>query len=662
MSSEQWGSRRLSRRASSSSTAIASASRIRCSPRVRTRSATRSAPPCGDPRAARRATRGSRGASVAAGGVGRRAGRGGRRRSRGRGAARTRSWRTAAGGPAARPCRELTPSARLRRRRSAARSTLPTCTSSPGTHRGRRHSCATSDRASSGRGRSGPVRSCVLARSPHRTRRRTKRPSSSCRRSREAGDKSRAARRRARRRRDCSVYGAANGSTSACGTPTTAPSSLSSSATRALTAEALARSSIVQTLLGDADAAAVAEERALAAADAQATVACSTSPLIAAADHWWLDRRVQDARTGRCIDLLERARELGDESSRPTCCSCLGAGRVRARRSLESAACARAKGQELGRAVRPAHASRRTTSRSKARCRAQLGHAEAGARDGASGRSRWSTAGAAWHVELLASCGTRPPRACARGVRSVSVESPGSDRRRSCAARRSSSRARCASSSTTSRRSSSSAGGRRPSELLDWYEGNARRLERRVGARQLRALPRAARRSGAASSTRRSTRSRKRSSGTRRWTSARPRAHTARARRDAAPREAASRGAGDPRGGARRSSSGIGAALWAERARAELKRISGRAATPGALTPAEERVAALVAEGKTNREVAAALFLSDRTVEGHLARIFGKLGIRGRTEIASALASGQTQVVASSNTRDSPVSAEPSAP
>jgi DNA-binding NarL/FixJ family response regulator len=61
--------------------------------------------------------------------------------------------------------------------------------------------------------------------------------------------------------------------------------------------------------------------------------------------------------------------------------------------------------------------------------------------------------------------------------------------------------------------------------------------------------------------------------------------------------------------------------------------------TPGALTPAEERVAALVAEGKTNREVAAALYLSDRTVEGHLAHIFGKLGIRHRTEVAAALAS-----------------------
>ncbi|HEU4971250.1 MAG TPA: helix-turn-helix transcriptional regulator, partial [Gaiellaceae bacterium] len=92
---------------------------------------------------------------------------------------------------------------------------------------------------------------------------------------------------------------------------------------------------------------------------------------------------------------------------------------------------------------------------------------------------------------------------------------------------------------------------------------------------------------------------------------------------------------------------------------AELKRISGRAATPGALTPAEERVAALVCQGKTNREVAAALYLSDRTVEGHLARIFGKLGIRHRTELAGAL---QTRGIDLSNTGDSPVSADSSAP
>jgi DNA-binding CsgD family transcriptional regulator len=82
----------------------------------------------------------------------------------------------------------------------------------------------------------------------------------------------------------------------------------------------------------------------------------------------------------------------------------------------------------------------------------------------------------------------------------------------------------------------------------------------------------------------------------------------------------------------------IGAALWADRARSELKRISGRAASPGKLTPAEERVATLVADGKTNREVAKALFLSDRTVEGHLSRIYGKLGVRSRAELTAIFA------------------------
>ena len=106
----------------------------------------------------------------------------------------------------------------------------------------------------------------------------------------------------------------------------------------------------------------------------------------------------------------------------------------------------------------------------------------------------------------------------------------------------------------------------------------------------------------------------------------------------------------------------MGAALWAERARGELKRISGRAASPGDLTPAEERVAALVAEGKTNREVAAALFLSERTVEGHLSHVFGKLGIKHRAELPRVLAARQTQGVAASNTGEAPVSGIPAAP
>jgi DNA-binding CsgD family transcriptional regulator len=106
----------------------------------------------------------------------------------------------------------------------------------------------------------------------------------------------------------------------------------------------------------------------------------------------------------------------------------------------------------------------------------------------------------------------------------------------------------------------------------------------------------------------------------------------------------------------------VGAARWGERARAELRRISGRAPTAGALTPAEERVALLVAEGRTNREVATALFLSDRTVEGHLSRVFGKLGIQHRTELQRALSARQSQGIEASNTVDSPVSTDSVAP
>ena len=77
----------------------------------------------------------------------------------------------------------------------------------------------------------------------------------------------------------------------------------------------------------------------------------------------------------------------------------------------------------------------------------------------------------------------------------------------------------------------------------------------------------------------------------------------------------------------------IGAAGWAEKARSELGRIGGRTREPG-LTPAERRVADLVAEGRTNREVAAALFLGERTVETHLSHVYAKLGVRSRAELA----------------------------
>ena len=80
---------------------------------------------------------------------------------------------------------------------------------------------------------------------------------------------------------------------------------------------------------------------------------------------------------------------------------------------------------------------------------------------------------------------------------------------------------------------------------------------------------------------------------------------------------------------------GLGAALWAERAREELARIGGRAPSSLELTPTEEKVAALVAGGSTNREAADALFVSIHTVEANLKRIYRKLGVHSRTEMAS---------------------------
>jgi DNA-binding CsgD family transcriptional regulator len=80
----------------------------------------------------------------------------------------------------------------------------------------------------------------------------------------------------------------------------------------------------------------------------------------------------------------------------------------------------------------------------------------------------------------------------------------------------------------------------------------------------------------------------------------------------------------------------LGAAVWSEKARRELGSIGGRSQEAG-LTAAERRVAALVADGRTNREVASALFLGERTVASHLTHIYAKLGVRSRTELARRL-------------------------
>ncbi len=84
----------------------------------------------------------------------------------------------------------------------------------------------------------------------------------------------------------------------------------------------------------------------------------------------------------------------------------------------------------------------------------------------------------------------------------------------------------------------------------------------------------------------------------------------------------------------------LGAAIWAERARSELARIGGRAPSSGELTPMERRVADLVAAGKSNREIAGELVVALRTVETHLSRIYRKLGVRSRTQLAARVTEG----------------------
>jgi ATP/maltotriose-dependent transcriptional regulator MalT len=82
----------------------------------------------------------------------------------------------------------------------------------------------------------------------------------------------------------------------------------------------------------------------------------------------------------------------------------------------------------------------------------------------------------------------------------------------------------------------------------------------------------------------------------------------------------------------------LGAPLWAEKARDELSRLGGRPSRPGALTATEQGVADLVASGLSNAEVATALFMSPKTVEWNLSKIYKKLHVRSRTELAARLA------------------------
>ncbi|MDQ1751557.1 MAG: hypothetical protein QOE71_2613 [Pseudonocardiales bacterium] len=82
------------------------------------------------------------------------------------------------------------------------------------------------------------------------------------------------------------------------------------------------------------------------------------------------------------------------------------------------------------------------------------------------------------------------------------------------------------------------------------------------------------------------------------------------------------------------------AELWSTKAAAELDRLSGRGRSAAGLTPMETRIAELVAAGRSNKEVAAEIYLSRKTVEAHLSSIYRKLELRSRTELAAHLLSG----------------------
>jgi DNA-binding NarL/FixJ family response regulator len=92
-----------------------------------------------------------------------------------------------------------------------------------------------------------------------------------------------------------------------------------------------------------------------------------------------------------------------------------------------------------------------------------------------------------------------------------------------------------------------------------------------------------------------------------------------------------------------------GARRLAGRAREELKATGARPRREWrtgveALTPSELRIVRLAAEGRTNREIAHELYVTLKTVEGHLSRAYTKLGIAGRAELSGVLQQEKTRV------------------
>jgi DNA-binding CsgD family transcriptional regulator len=419
----------------------------------------------------------------------------------------------------------------------------------------------------------------------------------------------------------------------------------------ALTADVLMTQLSAEVLLGRSSAEKTAE-RALALQDSTADRRVLDQPLVSLTESWkWTD--AHERASTALLELLQRAHDMGDENAPPWLLFLLGdaerlLGRLETalRRAREGCEAAEQSGQPL---------FARHNLALMALVQAQLGRAEP-----ARQAVRRLLGGHGGNYELLVAADALGHLALALGtpeeavaqlaprvrfVREESIVEPGATR------------------FVVDLVEALFELGRREEavELLDWYEANAKRLARASAcANCLRCRGLLAAQAGDVDSALTAFRQ-------------------ALARHDEVDipldrgRTLLALGAAQRRAKRRREARAtltraadlfdeIGAALWAERARAELRRISGRAPAAGALTPAEERVAALVVEGKTNTEVATALFLSDRTVEGHLSRIYAKLGIRHRAELARALSARQSHEVDEPNTGDSPVSADRVAP
>ena len=104
-----------------------------------------------------------------------------------------------------------------------------------------------------------------------------------------------------------------------------------------------------------------------------------------------------------------------------------------------------------------------------------------------------------------------------------------------------------------------------------------------------------------------------------------------------------------------RSFERAGAASWAAVAREELRRAGGRRANRDELTPTEQKVAELAASGLRNREIASRMFLSEKTVEANLSRVYGKLDIRSRAELGRRLPPGNYSPAAAAPNRSNRV-------